>query len=269
MKLGSFDIPLYHLDKMLAATKVIYDDYGNDEFSKKDLAPLLHHKSATSGALGQKVLDLRAYGLLDGDQDTFRVSQLGKDATWGTPEEKSRALQMAVRNIPLWSILLEKYGYNIRKEDFWVKLRKITGVESRDAQNNAATVRNAYMADVSLIKTVGEPKGTAQTQEVFDSEATDRTSTMQTQHVEPKIPVIIVESQNVRYRKPAKDIDAYLKELEKLKSLAAILYEEKQEQGDGQDNSDDEPSSNGAAEEPKAIEAEETKESEEEDKPDN
>lgn len=258
MKLGSFDIPLYHLNKMLTATKVIYDDLGDDEFGKQDIAQLLGHKSATSGALGQKVLDMRAYGLLEGDRDTFRVSKLGKNATWGTPEEKSRAIQMAVRNIPLWSLLLEKYGYNIRKENFWVKLRKITGVESRDAQNSAATVRNAYMADVSLIKTVGEPIETAQTQEAVDTEPADRTSAMQAQYIQPKTPVIIVESQDLRYRRPAKDIDAYLKQLEKLKSLAAILYEEDQVQGDTKNKDDGGDSNSGETEEPEVVDTERT-----------
>jgi hypothetical protein len=258
MKIGSYQVPKNGLEKMLKATKKIYGDYGSKVISRDDIGAALGHKSLTSGAVGQKIADMRAYGLLEGKEDKNRVSKLGKDATYGTSEEKNIAIEKAIHNIPLWAKFLEDFGPDAKEKDFWIKLRKITGAESPDAQTKAADIRNAYMADVRLIKNIGEPLERVQDQDILDRGNADRTSTMQAQHMESKIPTIIIDSREVRFVKPAKDRNAYLKELEKLKSLADLLYEEEQDQGNDQNKADnDNEEQNSIAHEPYAQESEE------------
>ena len=88
-------------------------------------------------------------------------------------------MQLAVRNVPLWGIFLKKYGTSIGKEHFAVNLRRDTGAEQSVAEKNAKFVRNAYLQDVGLIESVGEPKMALQAEEVSDAKAADRTWKME------------------------------------------------------------------------------------------
>jgi len=240
MKIGTYNIPLNRLDKMLQATKKIHDEFRSDEVSKKDIGPLLGHDVVRSGALGQKIADMRAYGLLEGGRDKFRVTKIGVDALWGTSEEKSAAIQQAVRNIPLWSVLLDRYGSKIKEENFWVNLRKITGVESADARKNASAVRNAYMADVNLMGNIGEPTETFESQELFDSKAADGKPNMEAQQIGSEMAVISIESEGIRNRLVIQDLPSYDFVIDTLTSLKKKLNLDKKTDTDRRPNQDNE-----------------------------
>lgn len=167
MKIGKYTIPRYRLDTLLPATAKIYDQFKSEEVSTHDIAPILK-LSATSGGFYQKMADLRAYGLIEGRKDKITVTELGKKATFGDADEKAEALGEVVRNIPLWSKFLSKYGNSIKPENFWVDLARITGLERPDSQKKAGFVRKAYLEDAQYIKSVGEPKKTLQNTSAYD-----------------------------------------------------------------------------------------------------
>lgn len=180
MKIGKYTIPRYRLDTLLPATAKIYEQFESEEVSTHDIAPILR-LSATSGGFYQKMADLRAYGLIEGRKDKITVTELGKKATFGDADEKAEALGEVVRNIPLWSKFLSKYGNSIKAENFWVDLARITGLERPDSQKKAAFVRKAYLEDAQYIKSVGEPTTTLEDASSYGVGVVGRIPNMQAQ----------------------------------------------------------------------------------------
>ena len=222
---------------MLQATRKIYDLF-KDEFGKKDVASVLGHTSSKSGALAQKIADLTAYRLIERSRDKFRISQIGRDATYGTPDEKNRAIQNAVQNIPLWARLLQDFGQNIEEKDFWIALRNITGAESPVAQKKANLVRNSYIEDVGLIKPVDEPKQSPQNKTQWGMKANDRKRNMETQQIETKMASISIESQYVQQSYLIPDTATYDDVIRILQALKPVLKLNDHKDKDVCDNND-------------------------------
>lgn len=179
MKIGEYSIPMYRLNKLVDATKKLDDHFRGEEMDRQGIAAILGHAPA-SGTLTQKIADLKSYGLIAGKMDRFTVTTLGKQVTSGNRTKENEARLKLVQNIPMWSIILDKYGTSIKQEHFEIDLRRITGVVASVAENKASEVRKAYLEDVKYIKSVGEPTETPQIEGVR-TESTDRTSTMEAQ----------------------------------------------------------------------------------------
>jgi len=157
MRVGNYTIPNVRLfPALVEATRKIYDTYPNQEVSDmKTLALLLGHKSEKSGTFLAKMTFLRAYGLIEG-RGAVRVSEIGKNITFGTGEQKAEATKEAILNIPLWSELYAKFGANLPSENFWAQLRQIAVMEAPDAQRVAEDVRKAYQEDIRYLPSMEE-----------------------------------------------------------------------------------------------------------------
>jgi hypothetical protein len=180
MKIGDYWIPTNRLETLLAITKKVYEHFGGDETSADLMANVLKY-SPNSGPWGTKMGDLRAYGLIEGRGEKVTVTELGKQATFGEERERDEALRQIVRNVELWRILLDKYGFNVKKENFWVDLVRITGAERLDAQKNEDSIRKAYLEAVEYIKSAGEPIQTPLNEEMENAEAVGGKFSMETQ----------------------------------------------------------------------------------------
>lgn len=152
MKIGKHSIPKYRLQGLIEDTKKIYEQFNGKESELEFVGHTIGHLPK-SGAFRQKLADLRSYGLIEG-RGKIKVSELGKKVTYGTEPERMEALEHIIRNIPLWSSILDKYGVNIKEENFWVDLAQITGAERLEAQTKANEVRKAYLEDVTYYKPV-------------------------------------------------------------------------------------------------------------------
>jgi len=156
MKIGDWVIPQNRLATSLHDIKKIYEQFKSDETSNDLIAHTLN-QAPRGGAFLQKMADLRAYGLIEGRGGKIRVTELGKQATYGHSQERATALEKIIKNIPLWGILFDKYGTSIKEENFWIDLVQITGAERLDAQKQANFIRNAYIMDVKNILPVEKP----------------------------------------------------------------------------------------------------------------
>ncbi|MCG3256395.1 MAG: hypothetical protein KAU62_09930, partial [Candidatus Heimdallarchaeota archaeon] len=152
MKLGSYIIPDLRLfPKILGDVKILYESYQCSEVENPTAAAnLLGHKSANSGSWHSKLADMRLYGLLEPRK--IQVTKLAEILTYGTEEEKQDAMIQAIMKVPLWKTLFDDFGENLTNEYFWAQLQKITGVSPLEAQKHADFVRNAYLKDISNIK---------------------------------------------------------------------------------------------------------------------
>lgn len=160
MKVGSYSYPLYRLNALLKDTRKIYETFGQKEVSRDHIAQILG-QAADSGAFGQKLADLKAYGLLLGSHGNFRISEIGIKSTYGTISEKSEALDKAVKNIELWNAIFKKWGPDPNIETFWLDLSEIAGIERSESKNKADSVRKAYTDDGKYLLLNKTPEETA------------------------------------------------------------------------------------------------------------
>jgi hypothetical protein len=184
MELGKYVVPNFRLASLLDGLKKIDNTFKGEEGTKQEIAQILN-QPADSGTLGQKISDLKAYGVLQGGRkEKYAVTDLGKRAISTDEMESQKAIRQAIGNIELWTILRRKHGTSIGKEYFPVILTRETGAEQAVAQKKAAFVRNAYIKDMRLIESVGEPtKGPSDSDEnavirASGEEVAGRTKTM-------------------------------------------------------------------------------------------
>jgi hypothetical protein len=161
MKVGSYEIPEYRLfPTMVDATRIVFDKFkGESAPDNVTVATLWGHKSV-SGSVLSKLGALRSYGLIE--KRGIKVTELGKNITYPTnDDEKNEAIKQAILNIPLWAELYRKFGVNLPKENFWVDLKQLTGIEAPDSQKLAESVRNFYIDDVKNLNIVDKPAQSA------------------------------------------------------------------------------------------------------------
>jgi len=156
LKLGDYTIPdnPNRLPFLVEVTKKIYDTYKSDSIpnaTKNDaLAQLLGFKSSNNGAFWNRLTALKTYGLLEGRGD-LRVSQLGKDLTYGTGETQSQAALKAFENIGLWNELYKAHRLQLPSQDLWAKIAKIANCEPPVAKSNQTFVSEAFAEDAKVI----------------------------------------------------------------------------------------------------------------------
>jgi hypothetical protein len=161
MEIGNFSVPNNpnRLPRLIEHARKIYDTYHGDAITnakKNDaLAQLLGFKSSNNGAYWSELAALKAYELLDGRSD-LRITDLGKQVTYGTENQKPPAILKAFLTIPLWKQLYERYRLQLPSQEFWAKLQHITGCEAPVAKSNEQFITEAFREDASLIKSVKE-----------------------------------------------------------------------------------------------------------------
>jgi hypothetical protein len=101
---------------------------------------------------------MRSYGLIEGRGTRNRVSEIGQLATFGQGSEKHEALLSALKNVPLWRSLYERFGDRIKEDGFTALLVKMTGAAHPDAEKNSSRLLNHYIDDLKYISSVEAPQ---------------------------------------------------------------------------------------------------------------
>jgi len=181
MKVGNYTIPRFRLKSLMEDTKKIYETTsGKNEFHRTDIAYALNQTPA-SGTLAQKIADMKSYGLIQGRGETLSVSKQWIDAVFALGEERNQAIDKIFRNVPLWGILYDKFGDNIKEENFYAILSKITGADYPESQKKAGEVRKSYIEDVKYVLSVKTPDIGARSKiSQEDKLARDRNEEMET-----------------------------------------------------------------------------------------
>ncbi len=77
-----------------------------------DLAAVLNHSTTRSGSLLLKVTSMKSYGMLTRWGKIY-ITEIGAALAYPKNREEEEALQKAVKNIPLWRELYNRYGVNL------------------------------------------------------------------------------------------------------------------------------------------------------------
>jgi len=154
MRLGSdnFEIPDYDndLQRVTGYAKKVYEHYKSNEVPKNDsLAIMLDYKSKNSGAFDARLRALRLYGFLEG-RGTFRVSELGKQATYGEEAQRAAALLKAFQNV--WGRYYDRYRFALPKgPDAVARLASIAKCEPAEMASVEKRLRGLFEADANFI----------------------------------------------------------------------------------------------------------------------
>lgn len=149
MKLGTYTIPNYPLSESVEAIKRVYEQCGRNEITREHIAQILGF-NAQSGGFNMRLSDLKVYGFIEG-RGRFHVTELAVKATFGTTQEKERALDEAVRTVPLWQIFCDKWKTNLPADTFWIDLADITGIERSESKKEADKISKLYLDDIRYI----------------------------------------------------------------------------------------------------------------------
>lgn len=242
MRIGNETVPRYSIEEVIGDVKKLHSQYGRDDFSKADIAYTLG-QSPTSGALMQKIADMKSYGLLQGRGDSHSVTQIGEDSTFGDPTEKSNALQTIFNNVPLWSRLYEKYRDNIKEEGFANILSKLTGAPVPECEKKAPTLIKQYIDDLKFINSVEKPVKPQDLQktETRATESFDKIQSMSAPQVIEEGGCAIIQFPQfgeskvfIRNKKSLKTIRRFLDDLEEyLDSSSEVEQVEQYPHGEG------------------------------------
>jgi hypothetical protein len=103
-------VPSRNLEDAFADTKRLYNTYTHGTFSKSELASALG-VSATSGPFAGRFFSLKEYGLVDGANDSFRVSQrfIGMKDEPTTGATFKRSALDAIRSSAIFAELLSDW----------------------------------------------------------------------------------------------------------------------------------------------------------------
>lgn len=229
MQLGSFEVPEIRLvPSCMIDLKKIYDVQKTKEIKSSDLSTLLGYKYATNTQFYRRLNSLVSYGLLDG-RGTYRISELGQHLLFPEGEgDKTESMlrTKAVLNVPLWKALYEEYKKSPPLENFWVKLKNITGSEPERAKTLEQQIRNWYLEDIahvseselaktSALDSKGEPKDL--------SSKDSNTKSMSQQLVVPQLDQEKLEFGKAVLLLPKNDLK---KEWEKLQKYMTIFLED-------------------------------------------
>ena len=140
---------------MVEAVRTIYDRYSFDEVDDLDaVARALGHIKAKSGAFLLKLATLRAYGLVEG-RGRLRLTEVGCSlASPSNRTEEAKAVEEAIKKIPLWRELYSRFGPQLPEESFTKVLVELTGCSEEEAREKEGWVRKAYLDDVHRLKRV-------------------------------------------------------------------------------------------------------------------
>ncbi|MGI0062411.1 MAG: hypothetical protein ACREBA_08170, partial [Nitrosotalea sp.] len=130
MQLGSYEIPEVRLvPEVLEILKKVNNGLSDGgTIQSINLAKLLGYKFGTESQFYRKIRSMLYYGLLEG-KGTFRITDLGKSLLIPLNTEEEKTLRStAVLHVPLWREIYNRYTKSPPRDDFWIQLMNITGV---------------------------------------------------------------------------------------------------------------------------------------------
>jgi len=162
MQIGDFTVPddPFRLPTLVKDLTKVYETYKEGMLERANnndvLAQLLGYKSSNNGAFRARLRAMVLYGLLEGRGD-MRITDLGKQITYGNEQERYEAHKKAVMTLPLWKELYSRYRLDLPKQDFWSKLANLVKCEPPVAKSNEKFILEAFEEDTSYIRSIKEP----------------------------------------------------------------------------------------------------------------
>jgi hypothetical protein len=151
LTIGKYSIPNRRLAILLDQTKNIHDNIGEGNGNSADIMGILNFK-VKSPSYYTNMQDLRAFGLVQGQDKNIRITPLGLRAiSEDTTQDTTQAvLEQVFDNFELWKKLRERFGNSVEHDTLSQTLAEITGAEPPD-ETTTESVRKAYLKDIQVL----------------------------------------------------------------------------------------------------------------------
>lgn len=142
-KVGKYDYPVYGPKIAIESLEKIRDAKVT---SIVGVAHVLDHKSINSGGFQSKLASMdKYYGLIDRRGDAIEITPLGKRIAYpADSEEKAIAIREMLLKVPLINDLYERLGEVYDRDQFFIHLSELAGVDRDIAVKETSNVRKIY-----------------------------------------------------------------------------------------------------------------------------
>jgi hypothetical protein len=149
LTIGKYSIPNRRLAVLLDQTKSIHDSIGEGNGNSTDVMTILNFK-VKSPSYYTNMQDLRAFGLVQGQDKNIRITLLGLRAISANTTQKQAVLEEVFDNFELWKKLRERFGDSVEHDILSQTLAEITGAEPPD-EKTTESIRKAYLKDIEVL----------------------------------------------------------------------------------------------------------------------
>lgn len=141
--IGKYEYPTYGPKMILESLEKIRD---SKVVSVKGVAQVLGHKTDNSGGFLSKLAAMsKYYKVIDRREENVELTSLGKRIAYPANErEKSEAIAEMILGIPIFRDLYERLGDTYDRNQFFIHLSELAGVDRDIAVNDSSKIRNIY-----------------------------------------------------------------------------------------------------------------------------
>ena len=143
VKAGNYVYPIKELDDCVDLLKKANDLSKEISFTRDQFAEVVG-LSAKGGNFANIISACNMYGLVDVGDGYIRYTDITKLILHGTNDEKTNARSRAVRNVPLFSELYDKYDGSPNDEQIRLHLRGKGNVDISEVNHHAKTVSKLF-----------------------------------------------------------------------------------------------------------------------------
>lgn len=156
---GSFKYPAMPLSSAIDYAKKLQLASKGNPLNPPQVASILGHSSAGSGAFLTKIADLRAYGILEGRGGDVKTSQIADILTHPkNNSELARAVELVARKIPLFNDLLDRLGSGPYDDDaVGLQLVAISGLPRAQVAEHTAHIGKVIREIISRSRSDDKP----------------------------------------------------------------------------------------------------------------
>ncbi len=154
-KAGRYEYPARGLDDCIECLKRAYNVSKNESMKREVFGQALK-MSSKSGSFARLVGAMAMYGLIETGGGDIQYTELAKTILHDEPNEIEQAKQKAVRSVPIFAEVYDRYGANFTEEQLRLFLRDKAAVNIAQVAETASEV-GRLLKKVSPYLTVRGP----------------------------------------------------------------------------------------------------------------
>jgi|GEM_PF-6258474 len=201
-RVGTYKYPNVTIDEALSYVRIFVNKRPRGEMSKETFAREVLGRSPTSSAVDRLIASIAQYGLIKHEKGKIFITDLGKRAVAGIPEEvKLNAVREALENVDLIKEYWEEHGGTVDDKIVAIFLREICGADEIQVSRCLPTVSKILKAAVKWMEkiTLKEERGIAATEPTMRPAVQPVTPALPS---EIPVPSLTFEKDYIVYRVP-------------------------------------------------------------------
>jgi len=160
-KAGRYEYPGRDLDDCVAYLTNAYKVSKSDIMKRETFAQALN-MAPRGGGFIELVGSMAEYGLVETGNGQIQYTDLAKGILFGEPPDQAQGKQKAVRSVPIFADIYDRYGSNCTDEQLRLFLRDKASVDISKVGDTATELGKLYRKVVNYLGTPTEAKAPSQ-----------------------------------------------------------------------------------------------------------